>query len=225
MSRLSPIYVGGYRGAVTSITSGQALAASVLWKSQAVGAGSVLGSRIHSMYASSNTTSPRTLNLGRGHLLLTQDVTATGAMAITGNNTITRANGSFITSGFEVGQRILIENPTTTGNRVLARITAVAALSLTFAAATFSTNESLPTAARIHLVSQLCAVSVGSSAGQSASVSAVNLLTNTLMPWLANRPDANMILGPTGVIIGWVSTAMSAGETLEVTIEGGDHEA
>lgn len=225
MSRSNNLFVGQFRANIAAIGINTGVNPVVVWNSRAVGVGAVLGSRLHSLYASTNAAGAKTLNLARGHLMVAQETTATGAMAIAGGNTITRATGSFVTDGFDVGQRILIENPTSAGNRVFARITAVSATVLTFAAAAFPTNEALPTGARIHLIGQAGAVSVPASAGQSASVAGVNLLTNTILPWLANKPDASMVFGQYGILVAWVSVAMGSGETMDIVAEGGDHEA
>lgn len=58
-----------------------------------------------------------------------------------GDDTATRATGSFITDGFVVGGRMVVRNANTAGNNGSYVITGVAALTLTFATASWTTGE------------------------------------------------------------------------------------
>lgn len=58
-----------------------------------------------------------------------------------GDDTVTRASGSFITDGFKVGGQMTVRNATTSANNGTYTITGVAALTLTFATGTFDTGE------------------------------------------------------------------------------------
>lgn len=58
-----------------------------------------------------------------------------------GDDTVTRATGSFITDGFKVGGQMTVRNANTPANDGTYTITGVAALTLTFATGTFDTGE------------------------------------------------------------------------------------
>lgn len=62
------------------------------------------------------------------------------------DDTVTRATGSFVTDGFKVGGSMIVESATTPANNGTYTITGVAALTLTFADATFDTYEADPLA-------------------------------------------------------------------------------
>lgn len=57
------------------------------------------------------------------------------------DDTVTRATGSFVTDGFKIGGWMTVESATTPANNGRYLITGVAALTLTFADATFDTYE------------------------------------------------------------------------------------
>jgi len=58
-----------------------------------------------------------------------------------GDDTVTRASGSFITDGFVVGGKMVVRSASTPANDGSYTITGVAALTLTFATASFNTGE------------------------------------------------------------------------------------
>lgn len=58
-----------------------------------------------------------------------------------GDDTVTRASGSFITDGFKVGGQMTVRSANTPANDGTYTITGVAALTLTFATGTFNTGE------------------------------------------------------------------------------------
>jgi hypothetical protein len=58
-----------------------------------------------------------------------------------GDDTITRTTGSFITDGFEIGDWIQVFNATTPANDFAIKLTAVAALTLSFVTDTVDTGE------------------------------------------------------------------------------------
>lgn len=58
-----------------------------------------------------------------------------------GDDTVTRATGSFITDGFVVGGKMVVRNANTAGNNGSYTITAVAATTLTFATGSWTTGE------------------------------------------------------------------------------------
>jgi len=63
-----------------------------------------------------------------------------------GDDTVTRATGSFITDGFKVGGQMTVRAANTPANNGTYTITGVAALTLTFATGTFDTGEADTTA-------------------------------------------------------------------------------
>ena len=63
-----------------------------------------------------------------------------------GNDTVTRAAGSFVTDGFVVGGAMVVRDATTSANNGSYVITGVAALTLTFATASFNTGQADPLA-------------------------------------------------------------------------------
>lgn len=68
------------------------------------------------------------------------NATNTGNMTFTLATTINRVSGSFVTDGYAIGDSITVTGANTAGNNKTAVITGVAALVLTFAAATFTVD-------------------------------------------------------------------------------------
>ena len=115
------------------------------------------GSRIHGISVANSDSGGNTAILYHAEAMTLQSAMSTGAFVDNGGSadTLTRASGSFIDDGWLVGDRMWVHAPTTLANGFFVTLTAVAALTLTFATASVDTAENLPTGSIIYRLSQL----------------------------------------------------------------------
>lgn len=138
------------------------------------------GCRVFDLFASNTDASnAKTLQVYDGTVLTTQGTSPTGAMAVVTQNTITRANGSYITDGWRVGQTAVLSAPVGSAENasdgIPVIITAVNALSLVLNG-TLLTNETLVAGTRLIRAAQRTVVSVPASAGANSSTANVALI-------------------------------------------------
>lgn len=236
-------YVGDYRAHLACLNNAHGVIAAVpLWRPKpasimdASGAWidgtRVRGSRIHAMAVSGITAAARAFNLFRGHL----QTKGGQGLAIGSDATITRTAGSFIADGYQIGQRVILLDTDLSAedgglatqilNRRVATITGVAALTLTFAASTFVTGQAaLAGTVGLYRVAGIGgAIPTDINNGNASQKYPLSLLSLTLMPWIATKPDSAVMMGPNHVLLASVATAaLPAGETLDFVSEGGDY--
>ncbi|OIR02625.1 hypothetical protein GALL_153390 [mine drainage metagenome] len=127
-----------------------------------------------------------------------------GAPTITALNVINRTVGSFVDDGYSVGDSCMLFGATTAANDgVLAQVTAVTALALTFNGTPF-TNEASAAGFRIVRVGRAKQIAVPANAGSSDSVSSVSLLLG------AQTDSTGIQLGANGMLIAGLVAAASA---------------
>lgn len=127
----------------------------------------------------------RDVAVALGIVATTQSPSATGIIATPNSNTITRASGSFITDGFRVGDSVVVFAPAslapnTAVDGIVATVTAVVDLSLTFNGTPFGVLTPFAAGTRIMRVAPAFVATIPASAGSSSSVPNENLLGNGL---------------------------------------------
>jgi len=215
----SPAYIGNYRTEQLALVPDFAARPRILWR--APSDTTIRGSRIHALAYANSTGGTRTVDLMLGKVM-TKGADM-GAPAITGLNAMTRSAGSFLTDGWRIGQRLLLQGATTVANDALAVVTAVAAGQLTFAAATFSVNEALPAAIELIRATQLHSTNVAVSSGFTDGSPSVSGLNNSMMPALDQSPGRFLTLGANELLLARITAAAAAGTAMEITAFGGDY--
>ena len=210
---LNPQHIGSWRDPdVARIGSAHGVRPVLVAKAGAT------GTRFHVLSASLSVASANAVRLLLGRLVTTPDATfayQTGA--------ITRAAGSFVDDGWKVGDRLIAAGSTTLANDAETIVTAVAPLTLTVTAGSFS-PEALPgTKAGFYRAAQTLLVPIAASAGQAAGTPALDLLDATVWKSLDAAPERSSILGPRGALFVAVTTAIAAGGFLDVLAQGGDY--
>lgn len=163
------------------------------------------------LVASSTDAAGKDVLLYEGRIFTTQETTNTGAMSTAGTNTITRAAGSFITDGWQVGDVAMIFAPVGTAanaavDGIIGVLSGVAAGVLTASGAPWA-NLALASGTRVVKVGQLFRATVAANAGNSATIPSVSLLANAM--------DASIIrterkLGSTEMLIVAMQAAVAA---------------
>lgn len=183
-----------------------------------------LGSEISGINIASSDAGSNTLQFGMARVLTTGADMGTGNFVDGGgsSDTITRTTGSFITDGWRVGDRMLVQGAQSIGNDFEVLLTAVAATTLTFATATVNTAEELLPTTKLCRLGRLWYVTVAAGAG-APSVNAVSGLDTDKAPFLDASPDRLLTLGPNDILTAAVGTTMGTGETIDVTVFGADY--
>lgn len=183
------------------------------------------GSRIHGISVANTDGGGNTALLYHAEQMTLESAMGTGAFVDNGgsSDTITRGSGSFITDGWLVGDRLWVHAPTTLANGFFVTLTAVAALTLTFATATTDTAENFPTGAIIYRLSQLHLTTLAANAGNAASTDALDMLI-TDWPIADVTPDRYMTLGANDALVFSVGTAVGASpDRIDISTFGGDY--
>ena len=213
--------IGGYRIEAASFAPEFGTRPRRIWRAPTASATS--GSRVHAITVSNNTGSTKNVDLMVGKSLTAFTAALTGSPTITGQNVLNRTVGSFVTDGWRVGDRVYLMGATTIGNDAIATITAVAATTLTFAASTFSVNESLPITAELVRVSQLYRMAIPNNAGWVDGSPSYPLLHSGYMPAIDPSPGRFLTLGAGDLLLAKLDAAVSAGTNVDVTTFGGDY--
>jgi len=166
------------------------------------------GCRVFDLVASSTDASARSINVYVGVVLTTQSASSTGALAVTTQNTLSRAAGSFIAEGWRVGQSVMVAAPAglsaNGSDGLLGIVTAVNASTLQVNGTPF-TNETLGAGSRLIKVAFRQQVSVGSNAGTlNSNASLLGSGNDT------SKDPSGIELGANGVLIAALATAVSA---------------
>lgn len=215
----SPLFDGSARTEQTLFVPGFAQRPRVLWS-----AGS-LGSRITNINLASGDAGAQTPQFYVGKPLTLADNMGTGALVDNGASadTITRTEGSFLTDGWQVGDRAFVQDPTTLANGFQVLLTAAAALTLSLATGggTIDTAENLPSGAKLLRLTALHSLSLAAAAGFSGNV-AVSGLDDAQLPGLNAGVNRELVLGPDTLLLAALSATLGAGETVDVTLFGYD---
>ena len=216
----SPIFVGTWRVENTTLIAAHGTGLALVgWT-----AGSS-GSRVHGISVANTDDGANTMVMYYAKRMTLQSAMTVGAFVDGGggSDTITRTGGSFITDGWLVGDRLLVSSPTTLANSFFVTITAVVALTLTFATATVDTAENLPTGAIIWKLSQLHLTTLAINAGNAASTDALDMLI-TDWPIADVTPDRYIILEANDALAFNVGTAVGASpDRVDIAVFGGDY--
>ena len=216
----SPIFVGTWRVENTTLIAAHGTGLALVgWT-----AGSS-GSRVHGISVTNIDAGGNTMLMYYAKRMTLQSAMTVGAFVDGGggSDTITRTGGSFVTDGWLIGDRLLVSSPTTLANSFLVVITAVVALTLTFATATVDTAENFPTGAIIWKLSQLHLTTLAANAGNAASTDALDMLI-TDWPIADVSPDRYIILEANDGLAFNVGTAVGASpDRVDIAVFGGDY--
>lgn len=216
----SPIFVGTWRTENTVlIASHSTTLALVGWTAGAS------GSRIHAISVANTDAGANTIIPYYAKRMTLQSAMGVGAFVDGGggSDTITRTLGSFVTDGWLMGDRLLVASPTTLANSFFVTLTAVAALTLTFATATVDTAENFPSGAIIYELCQLHLTTLAINAGNAAATDALDLL-GADMPAVDASPDRYLTIEANDGLAFSVGTAVGAApDRVDIIVAGGDY--
>ena len=189
-----------------------------------------LGARVHGISVANTDAGANTAILYYAERMTLQSAMGTGAFVDGGggSDTITRTSGSFVTDGWLIGDRLLVSGAvgtplTTLANSFFVTLTAVAALTLTFATATTNTAENFPSGAIMYRLAQLHLTTLAINAGNAAATDALDMLI-TDWPIADVTPDRYVILGANDALAMSLGTAVGASpDRVDVAAFGGDY--
>ena len=216
----APIFVGSWRNEQAVFIAAHSTTVAV----RGFTAGSS-GSRVHGIALANTDAGASDCTLYHAEQMTLQSAMTTGAFVDNGgsDDTITRTSGSFIDDGWLVGDRMWVHAPTTLLNGFFVTLTAVAALTLTFATASVNTAENFPTGAIMYRLAQLHLTTVAANAGNAASTDALDMLI-TDYPIADVTPDRYITLGAADALVFSVGTAVGADpDRVDITCFGGDY--
>lgn len=216
----SPIYVGTWRTKTTVLIAAHgtnlALAGFVAGSS---------GARVHAISVANTDAGANTIIPYYAEQMTLESDMTVGAFVDGGggDDTITRTAGSFLADGWKVGDRLLVADPTTLANSFFVTLTAVVALTLSFATATIDTAENFPTGVIIYKLCQLHLTTLAINAGNAASTDALDLLSADI-PAVDVTPDRYLTLGAGDALVFSVGTAVGAApDRVDIMVAGGDY--
>ena len=216
----SPIFIGSWRVENTVLIASHSTALALIgWTA------GITGSRIHGVSVANTDAGGNTMIMYYAKRMTLQSAMGTGAFVDGGggSDTITRTSGSFITDEWLIGDRILVADPTTLANSFFVTLTAVVALTLTFATGTVDTAENLPTGAIIYRLSQLHLTTLAANAGNATATNALDLLSAD-MPAVDASPDRFLTLEANDGLAFSVGTAVGASpDRIDIMVAGGDY--
>ena len=218
----APIFVGSWRTEQAVLIASHSTGVAI----RGFTAGSS-GSRVHGISVANADSGGNTCIMYHAEQMTLQSAMGTGVFDDNGGSadTITRSTGSFITDGWLVGDRLWVHGATTLGNGFFVTLTAVAALTLTFATGTVSgdVDENFPTGAIIYRLAQLHLTTLAANAGNAAGTAALDMLI-TDWPIADVTPDRYITLGAADALVFNVGTAVGASpDRVDITCFGGDY--
>lgn len=215
----NPVFEGDPKSGSLILTPGHATRFAKVYQAGAN------GGRITQGFAASSDGTANTLKVAIGRRITLQTAMGVGTFVDGGggSDAITRTVGSFLTDSWKVGDRIHPDLPTTLANEFDALLTAVAALTLTFATATVNTGEVMPAESSIFRLTQIGLLDLAASAGFIAGAPGVPLLNELEIPGLDASPDRFIQLGPNDALFVAAGTLLGAGETIDVFASGRDN--
>lgn len=211
-----PVYGGFPKSQARTFVNGHSTRPRPIWTPGAS------GSRVFfASMAASLATNP-TLYLAEQMTL--QSAMGTGAHVDGGggSDTITRSSGSFVTDGWQIGDILWVLGSTTLANDYKIQLTNVASGTLTFATATVTTAENLPSGSILYRLHQLVTVAGASNTGNSTTVPATNLLDIAMVPALFPGSDAALFVPPTWLLTASLSSAPSSSQFVTIICKGQD---
>ena len=194
-----------------------------IWRPDLSGAlAAANGANLHKIMVASSDAGANEVQLGIGKPITLQANMGVGSFVDGGggSDTITRSSGSFVTDGWQVGDRIQALGATTLANDFDAILTAVAALTLTFATATVSTAEAFPTGCMLLRLAQLWRKTIAINAGTIAATVPVSMLDNATQAALDAAPKRYLDLGADDYLFAKATTLLGASETMDIVTEG-----
>lgn len=214
----TPLFAGSKRVQPTTFIPGMATRPRII-----VSPG-ISGSELRALSVAGNDGGANNMQFGIAQEVTDQADMGTGAFVDGGggSDTLTRTAGSFVTDGWRVGERFLVQGATTLANDFLAILTAVSAGVLTFATGTVNTAEILPAGCKLYRYHDLGYVAVAAGAGKP-SVAGVSGLDVNQMPWLDPTPGRLMELGAGDFLIAALATTLTTGEFIDVACFLGDY--
>lgn len=214
---MDPAFCSTWRSEATLLHNGLSTRPRKIWTPGAY------GSRIHQILISSSDAGANVVTLWVMQQVTSQANMGTGAFVDGGggSDTITRSSGSFITDGWEVGELIWVDKPTTLTNGFVTQLTAVASGTLTFATGTVGTAENFPSGSNIYRAVRIGTSSITANAANTNVVGGV-VLNSTRIPGVFAGADQHVMLGANQVLALSAGTALATAENLGVVVGGGD---
>jgi hypothetical protein len=173
------------------------------------------GCTLLDLTATSTDAASKDVILYVGTVLTTQDATNSGNLTNASTSTITRATGSFISDGWQIGDLLMVFTPFGTAqvatgiDGIPLIVTNVSALVLTFNGTPLPVGPNILTAGtRLVAVSDKARVTVAANAGNSSSIPNVRLLANPAFD--ASVVTTELKLGAENVLIAAMQSAVSA---------------
>lgn len=173
------------------------------------------GCTVIDLTATSTDAANKDVILYVGTVLTTQDALNTGSITTGAQNTLTRASGSFIADGWQVGDLAMVFAAAGTAQVVTGIdglpliVTGVTATVLTFNGTPLAAGANvLATASRIIAVADKARLTVTANAGNSSSIPNVRLLANPIYD--ASVVTTELKLGSDNVLIAAMQAAVSA---------------
>ena len=173
------------------------------------------GCTLLDLTATSTDSSDKDVILYVGALLTTQDPTNTGTITTGSQNSLTRAAGSFIADGWEVGALAMIfaaagvAQVVTGIDGIPLIVTGVTATVLTFNGTPLTAGSNvLSAASRLFAVSDKARITVTANAGNSSSIPNVRLLANSTYD--ASVVTTELKLGADNIMAAAMQSAVSA---------------
>lgn len=178
------------------------------------------GCTVLDLVAASTDTSDRDVVVYVGKVLTTQDATNTGNLTVSGQNTLSRASGSFIADGWTVGDDAMIFAAPGTAQTVsaidgvLCTVTAVTSGALTFSGTPLAAGTNvLTSASRIFRTAQLLTAKVALNSGNT------NAIPNAASLWSATVDSSKLTterkLGPADALIAALPVAVTAAKKVQ----------
>lgn len=221
----TPLFVSAPRTQLTLFVPGHGTRPRVIFSP------GTSGSIVNKIMAASTDGSANNVQLGHAEALTLQSNMGTGSLVDNGGSadTITRTSGSYVTDGWLVGDRLMVQGATTLANDFEVVLTAVTSTTLTLATGggTVNTAEDLPSGAKLYRLVYFSYIDLAANAG-SSSTAGVSLLDETKAPALNNKPQRTLQIqdsaaGNEMVIAASLATALGIGETVDITVEAGDY--
>lgn len=214
----SPLFLAQNRGEQTIFVPGFAQRPRVIYTP------GTLGSQIKGInIASTDATGTIVVEFGIARKLTLAGNMGTGAFVDGGgsDDSITRTTGSFITDGWQVGQRVAIGEATSLANEFDALLTTVAATSLGLPTGTVAVAENFDTATFIARYVKGWRVSV--LAGSGVTLAAVSGMESADAPFFDGSPSRRLELGPNDLLLANLDTTLLTNETIDISVIGGDY--
>jgi hypothetical protein len=215
-----PTFIGSYRNQITQLIPNFATRPRIIWSPGSN------GSRLHAITLATNEDADTDIQFYLGEKLTAQADMGTGSFVDNGGSAdeITRTSGSFITDGWRVGNRLVVQGATTVANDVEVIITGVTATTLTLSTGggDVDTAEDLPTGAGLYRVTKLGYQDLPLGSGEP-SVDPVNVLNAAEWPFLDESPDRYLTIGPDTYLLAATVNTLDTGEVVDINCFGGDY--